>query len=203
MSVARGLGWLLGLLSAGLIACGGAQKPAAAPPSTASAEAAPEQRSAGARPKAAAEDPADKGAAEPKAAEAKAKSAPKEESEALAAHAGPEVEPAPVPKVDRTPAKKLRNKSRRDLDAAVGTVRLSSSTKGAAKVLTKRLGKPTWTENGKRLVWVAPDADDADQCHRLILEPEGSAQVTNASTSEWRRLAGAAQQNPCTGEIKR
>lgn len=110
------------------------------------------------------------------------------------------LEDSAIPKIEATPAKELRGKSRGDLDAALALVKTESSVDGAAKKLTVRLGKPTWTENGSRRIWVAKAGA---QCHRLVLEADGTVEVETAPSSEWRMLAATAKQNPCTGEIKR
>ena len=105
-----------------------------------------------------------------------------------------------------TPAAQVRVKSPRDLNAALDFVKAESSVEGATKVLSQRLGKPTWTEapksseNAKRRIWVAAAGA---KCHRLILESDGSVEVETASRSEWRLLSASARQNPCTGEITR
>ena len=74
------------------------------------------------------------------------------------------------------------------------------------KKLTKRLGKPTWTESpkgshAKRRVWVANAKNN--QCHRLVLEADGALIVETMKRDDWRMLTATARQNPCTGEIKR
>jgi hypothetical protein len=83
---------------------------------------------------------------------------------------------------------------------ASATIPKESSVDGAAKKLTTRLGKPSWTENGSKRVWVATGGA---QCHRLVLEPDGTAEVETASKTEWRMITATARMNPCTGEIKR
>lgn len=110
------------------------------------------------------------------------------------------LEDGAIPKIDATPAKELRTKSRADLDAALAAVKSEASVEDAAKKLTARLGKPTWTENGTRRIWVSAAGA---QCHRLVLETDGTVEVETASKAEWRMLAATAKQNPCTGEIKR
>lgn len=119
---------------------------------------------------------------------------------------GSELEESSIPKTEITPAGQVRAKSPGELTAALGVVKAESSVEGAAKKLTQRLGKPSWTEapksseNAKRHIWVAPAGA---QCQRLILEADGSIEVETASKSEWRMLTASARQNPCTGEIKR
>lgn len=110
------------------------------------------------------------------------------------------LEDSAIPKVEMTPAREVRGKSRGDLDAAMGLLKSESSVDGAAKKLTVRLGKPSWTEDGSKRIWVAAAGA---QCHRLVLEADGTAEIETASKSEWRMLTATARQNPCTGEIKR
>jgi hypothetical protein len=110
------------------------------------------------------------------------------------------LEESNIPKIELTPAREVRGKSRGDLEAAMKTVADESSVDGAAKKLTVRLGKPSWTENGTKRVWVAMAGA---QCHRLVLEADGTAEVETASKSEWRMITATARMNPCTGEIKR
>ena len=110
------------------------------------------------------------------------------------------LEESNIPKIEMTPAREVRGKSRGDLDAAMALVQSESSVDGAAKKLVVRLGKPSWTENGHKRVWVAAAGA---QCHRLVLEADGTAEIETASKSEWRMLTATARMNPCTGEIKR
>ena len=110
------------------------------------------------------------------------------------------MEAAAIPKIEMTPARQVRAHSRGELDSAMGVMKSAATVDEAAKKLTARLGKPTWTENGNRRIWVA---NAGAQCHRLILEADGSAEVETASKTEWRMLSATAKQNPCTGEIKR
>ena len=110
------------------------------------------------------------------------------------------LEESNIPKIEITPAREVRGKGRGDLDAAMALLKSESSVDGAAKKLTVRLGKPSWTENGTKRVWVAPAGA---QCHRLVLEPDGTAEIETASRNEWRMLTATARMNPCTGEIKR
>lgn len=113
------------------------------------------------------------------------------------------LEESNIPKIELTPAREVRGKSRADLDAAMAVMKSESSVDGAAKKLTARLGKPSWTENGSKRVWVASAGGGGNQCHRLVLEPDGTAEVETASKTEWRMLTATARMNPCTGEIKR
>jgi predicted nucleotidyltransferase len=198
MNVVRCIRVVAGLLSVA-VGCGGSPKPAAAPTSTTSAELA-DDGAAGDKTKTAAEAWAEKKAAS-EAKDAKAKKGAREELDPLSMNS--DVESSAIPKIEMTPAKERHAHSRRDFDAAVSVVGSASSLDGAAKKLTARLGKPTWTENGQRRIWVAPVSGSSDKCHRLVLDADGSVQVDVASKKEWRGLSALAQQNPCTGEIKR
>jgi hypothetical protein len=109
-------------------------------------------------------------------------------------------EAAAVPTVVQTPAKECRGKSRADLDSAMALLKNESTPEGAIKKVTARLGKPTWIENGKKRVWIAKDGKS---CHRFVLDADGQADVETASASDWRMLSALAQQNACTGEIRR
>lgn len=110
------------------------------------------------------------------------------------------LEESNIPKIELTPAREVRGKSHGDLEAAMKMLANETSVDGAAKSLTVRLGKPSWTENGRKRVWVAMAGA---QCHRLVLEADGTAEVETASKSEWRMITATARMNPCTGEIKR
>lgn len=110
------------------------------------------------------------------------------------------LEESAIPKIEMTPAKEVRAKGRGDLDAAMALLKTEASVEGAAKKLTARLGKPSWTENGQKRIWVAAAGA---QCHRLVLEADGTAEIETASKTEWRSLTATSRQNPCTGEIKR
>ena len=127
-----------------------------------------------------------------------------DESDPLAM--GSELEESSIPKVEITPASQVRAKSPGELNAALGVLKSESTTDGAAKKLSQRLGNPSWTEapkgaeHAKRRVWVAPAGGN---CHRLVLEADGSVEVESVSKSEWRMLTASARQNACTGEIKR
>jgi hypothetical protein len=169
-------------------ACGSAQKPDA--PSAASPNG-----------KTAAEEWAERKAA----VEAEqVKRAPRGSADPLAMNS--ELEESAIPKTDITPKGQVRAKSPGELNAAMNDVKASSSVESAAKRLTARLGKPTWIESpkgqekSKRRIWVAPVGN---QCHRLVLDSDGTALVETASQAEWRMLAATARQNPCSGEIKR
>lgn len=110
------------------------------------------------------------------------------------------LEASAVPKVEMTPAAQLRRKSRGELESALAVGSKATSVEAAVATLTKRLGKATWVENGKKYVWVAAAGDS---CHRLVVEPDGSLELENAKATEWRMLSALAQQNACTGEIRR
>jgi hypothetical protein len=110
------------------------------------------------------------------------------------------LEESNIPKIEITPAREVRAKSRGELDSAMKLLENETSVDSAAKKLTGRLGKPSWTENGTKRVWIAAAGA---QCHRLVLEPDGTAEVETASKTEWRMLTATARLNPCTGEIKR
>lgn len=110
------------------------------------------------------------------------------------------LEESNIPKIELTPAREVRGKSRGELDEAMAVLKGESSVEGAVKKLTARLGKPSWTENGSKRVWIAAAGA---QCHRLVLEADGTAEIETASKTEWRMLTATARMNPCTGEIKR
>jgi len=152
---------------------------------------------AGALPGPAKTDEASKPA--PEASKAEAGEATKKAShDPLAIDA--ELEAASIPTVELTPKNQLQARSRGDFDAAVTTLANETSLEGAVKKLVARLGKPTWVEGGKKRVWIAKDGKS---CHRLVLDADGQAEVETAPQSEWRMLTALAQQNACTGEIKR
>jgi len=123
---------------------------------------------------------------------------PRESGDPLAV--GGALEAASIPKIEKTPAKELRPKSRGDLEAAMAIVRSESTVERAVKRVTMRLGKPSWTEDGKKRVWIAKDGKG---CHRFVLDADGQADIDSAPATEWRMLAATAQQNACTGEIHR
>lgn len=110
------------------------------------------------------------------------------------------LEAASVPKVELTPTKELRGKSRGDLDGAMRRLASASTPEAAVKTVTARLGKPTWVENGKRRVWIAKDGKS---CHRFVLDADGQGDLETAAVTEWRMLSALAQQNACTGEIRK
>ncbi len=130
-----------------------------------------------------------------------AKAAEPEAKEALdPLGVGGALEAASIPKIEQTPAKELRPKSRGDLEAAMALVKNASTLDVAVKRVTQRLGKPTWIENGKKRVWIAKDGKG---CHRFVLDADGQVDLESAPATEWRMLSALAQQNACTGEIKR
>lgn len=201
-----------------LAGCGSSAASSSAEPRTASSKSA---LTTDGKKGAAAEEPPKKTAAEEwaekkiaaEADSAKKESRAKSESAAKsdATNGDPlatnsEIEESSIPKTEITPAKQVRAKSPRELNAAMNVVKSAGSVEEAAKKLTQKLGKPSWTEspksneNAKKRIWVA---QQGSQCHRLILDPDGSVEVESASKTEWRMLAASARQNPCTGEIKR
>ncbi len=110
------------------------------------------------------------------------------------------LEAAMVPKVVLTPAKELRHKSRGDITGAMSVLSRESTSEGAVKKVSARLGKPTWIENGNKYVWVAKEGKT---CHRFVLDADGQAETDSVSADEWRSLTAVSKQNVCTGEIKR
>lgn len=119
---------------------------------------------------------------------------------------GGDLEESSVPQIEITAAGQVRAKTPAEINAAVAAVKAASSVEDAAKRLSARLGKPSWTESmkgaegSKRRIWVALSGA---QCQRLVLEADGSVEVESAMRSDWRMLAASARQNPCTGELKR
>jgi hypothetical protein len=190
MKLACALAPVVSLASLSLLACGGAPKPVVDTTTTTAAPVPKEDSNKTAAEKWA-ESKMDKEVAE-------AKAAPREGLDPLSESGA--LEAAAIPKIELTAKKELRAKSRGDLDAAAGLVKSASSVDQAVAKLTTRLGKPTWTENGQKRVWVAAEGA---RCHRLVLDADGSFSVEAASASEWSMLSALASQNPCTGEIKR
>jgi hypothetical protein len=184
-----------------LVACAAAPAPAPAVPSAATApQAAPPEKTP------AQEWGEKKAESEPAPAQAKSAAPEKEnEKESLDPLASSELEESSLPNTEITPPKQVRAKRPRELNAALASVKSARSVDEAVKKLTKRLGKPTWTETPKgssatRRVWVA---NAKNQCHRLVLEADGSVDVETMKKDDWRMLTATARQNPCTGEIKR
>lgn len=173
-----------------LVACGGAPKPLV-DTTTMTAAPVPKEDSSKTAAEKWAESKTDKEVASSKSASREALD-PLSESGAL--------EEAAIPKIEITPKKELRSKSRGDLDAAANLVKSASSVEQAVSRLKSRLGRPTWTENGHRHVWVA---SEGARCHRLVLEADGTFVVEIASAAERTMLSALARQNLCTGEIER
>jgi ferric-dicitrate binding protein FerR (iron transport regulator) len=178
-------------------ACGSAPagpKPAATPSSSSSSAEASEPRPA-------TEKSAAERWAEAKTANEAAGTKREREKDALdPLSLGGSLEASTIPKMELTPAKELRAKSRSDLNASLALLENASTLDEATAKLVARLGKPTWVEDGKKRIWVVKDGK---QCHRLVLEADGTVEVETASASEWRMLSAVARQNPCTGEIER
>jgi hypothetical protein len=103
-----------------------------------------------------------------------------------------------LPKIVFTPAKELRKNSRADLASAFDAVSKQETHAAAAAFLAKRLGKPSWVENGQKRVWVA---SERAECQRLTLMSDGSVDLEGATKSEWTMLSTFARQNKCSGEI--
>jgi hypothetical protein len=113
---------------------------------------------------------------------------------------GAAIESGTTTKVEITPARELRTKTRRDLDDGMKLAEKTATFEEAVKKLTARLGKPTWIENGKKRVWVA---NDGQQCHRLVLDTDGSLEAETEPTGTWKMLSGFSQQNACSGVVQR
>jgi hypothetical protein len=113
---------------------------------------------------------------------------------------GGSLEASAIPTVVKTPAKELRPLSRGELDAAMKILEGAGSPEAALKKIVARLGKPTWTENDKKRVWIAKEGKN---CHRFVFDADGQADIESAPGTEWRMLAATARQNACTGEIKK
>jgi hypothetical protein len=125
------------------------------------------------------------------------------EKDPLAVHSAIEQQAIPITEV--TPTSEVRGKQPSELNVAFAQLPNARSVDGAITMFTRMLGKHSWTEaprtapNAKRYVWIAKVTG---QCHRLVLEPDGSAEIETIQESEWRMVAGAVRQNACTGEIK-
>ncbi|MBS2015428.1 MAG: hypothetical protein JST00_21245 [Deltaproteobacteria bacterium] len=167
-----------------LVACGGAPSVGTTTPSA--ADVPPPVAKEDARPKADAKERDAIGPAE------------KESLDPLSV--GGSLESAAIPSIVKTPAKELRPLSRGDLDAALKVLDGAGSHEAALKKLVARLGKPTWTENDKKRVWIAKDGKS---CHRFVFDNDGQADIETAPVAEWRMLSAMARQNACTGEIKK
>lgn len=105
-----------------------------------------------------------------------------------------------LPTLERTPAAELRPKTRADLDAALARAKIAGSVNAASANITKRIGKPTWIENGRTRVWVA---EGAEECHRLVLGNDGTLAIEVVPVTETKRLSALARQKLCTGDIER
>jgi hypothetical protein len=104
----------------------------------------------------------------------------------------------PLPKIVVTPASQLRRKTRTDLERALAAAGHEATVDAAARRLVKRLGKPTWTEDNDKRVWVAVQGN---ACHRLVLRADGGMDIDGAAKNDWIMLSPVVRQNPCTGEI--
>jgi hypothetical protein len=105
-----------------------------------------------------------------------------------------------LPEVVFTPPAELRRNHVGDLKEALALATRESEADLAAAKVTKRLGKPTWVENGTKRVWVV---GDARQCQRLVLRGDGAIDLDGAERSEWRMLSTFARQNTCSGEVEK
>lgn len=124
---------------------------------------------------------------------------PKDELDPLALDGVAEA--ATVPTVTRTPARELRKKTHADLDFAMKLAKKADTADQAAESITRRIGKPTWTEaDGQRRVWVA---EEGTKCHRLILDADGDLELEEGPAGEWKTISAFAQQQFCTGEIRK
>jgi hypothetical protein len=103
-----------------------------------------------------------------------------------------------LPKIERTPTAQLRHNARGDLQAAMAGLAQQKSLEAGTAFLLKRLGKPTWTEDGQKRFWVAKTPEG---CYRLVLLADGTADLDGASKGQTTTLAPGAAQNMCTGEI--
>lgn len=177
----------LSVLALVLVACGSPKTPADAEKveTTSAALTVPQEKQAEAEPKA-----PEPGEAAPAAGAAPKALDPLAEDDSIAS----------IPKIERTPAKEIRARSRGDLEAAMALAKRTSTLDAAAAAITKRAGKPSWIENGQRRVWVAKDGA---RCHKLVLDTDGSLDLETAQASDWKMLSAMTQQNECTGEIKR
>lgn len=178
-----------------LAACGGAQKPAVQSAETTSASIAQAQTVEAPAPKSAAEAWAESKVAKDDAAP---RTGTREALDPLSE--GAAMEAASIPKIEKTDKKLLRPKSRGELDAALSVVKTAASVDEAATKITARIGKPSWTENGQKRIWVAMDGA---RCHRLVLEGDGSVSLETVAKKDVIRLTTTARQDPCTGDIEK
>jgi hypothetical protein len=120
---------------------------------------------------------------------------------------GAAFEEAAIPFIEITPAARRRKNSSTQLLLAMRGVSSATTVEAAALALAERLGEPSWTEApqssplAKRRVWAVDDSPE--ECHRLILEPDGALVVEIASRNDPRTLTLTTRLNPCTGEIER
>jgi hypothetical protein len=105
-----------------------------------------------------------------------------------------------LPEIAFTPRRELRRNGVGDLKEGLAMATHEALPDAAATKLIKRLGKPTWIENGTKRVWVVGDAQG---CQRLTLRGDGSVDFDGAPRAKWTMLSTFARQNACTGEIER
>jgi hypothetical protein len=105
-----------------------------------------------------------------------------------------------LPQIVFTPRGELRRNGAADLKDAFALATKEAAPETAAAKITKRLGKPTWVENGAKRVWVVGDGQG---CQRLVLRADGSVDLDGAPRSEWQMLSTFARQNTCSGEIQK
>jgi hypothetical protein len=194
------LSLLVSVCVLGAIACGKPEPKTATAETTAAELAAPEGHDEAGRSKTST-DKADLGKPESSQgakADAKPGDAKPTSGDPLAVDAS--LEAGAVPTIEHTPAKQLRAKTRGMLEAAMKAAQSAKDVDGAVKMITARVGKPTWTEKGQRRVWVSAEKT---QCHRLVLETDGSLELETQPVSEWKMLSALTKQNACTGEIRR
>jgi hypothetical protein len=105
-----------------------------------------------------------------------------------------------LPDVVFTPRAELRRNGLGDLKEALSLATRESAPDAAAAKITRRLGKPTWVENGSKRVWVV---GNGRRCQRLVLRGDGAIDLDGALRSEWTMLSTFARQNMCSGEIEK
>ncbi len=198
------LSLLVSICVLGAVACGKPEPKTATAETTAADVAAPEGHDEAGRSKNNADKSdlgkpeATEGAKAQAAADAKSTDNKPTSGDPLAVDAS--LEAGAVPTIERTPAKELRAKTRGMLEAAMKAAQSAKDVDGAVKMIVARVGKPTWTEKGQRRVWVSAEKT---QCHRLVLETDGSLELETQPASEWKMLSALTKQNACTGEIRR